>query len=581
MLNWLRLLRPELRQSGGEPADGRPASSELVSARGAGRAETVLLVAWDELTTGWACALVGTLIRHGRRPVLLLAGADPAGTAMTALLREHPAIGYEVITSLATDQASLSRSNRWRVLTGRHPDLSLRRLLKSVATDLRELLAAVAGSLFVINGTGVHDGLGSRPATVRSAFALHALLNGTGGGAAALQSFPLVALRATVFFTLRRAVQRKLRHLRPDVVMLARDAFGSREHAIRLALELEGCAFCVMPVAYTPKSQLVMTYGAMAQHRLDPGQARAVERLLPGSTATTATAAVARLPVRVIAMMALVERGATDPWLLGGNATLLAGNHHLHALYRADRCDGSASVILTGHPKSDELSRYVTMTATERERKRAMLGCNARAKLVTVSIAPDIFGGTLYRAQPGLPDFEAYLAAVAATIGQLGKRAEVVISPHPRLRGNAAAMRALATLGRVSAAPIQRLLGVSDGFVSYVGSSVNIDASMLAIPALAFVIYEGALDQLQTVGAVNGMLPVFTASEARQAAALLLEPQTFARWSCQPVQDAASYDPQSEWQLLDGKSGERIVAALDTVTSGQVRHYRAAIGCTS
>lgn len=531
-------------------------------------AQRILLFAWDDLTSVWAAALARALIAHGRQPVLAVEGVDLQQGPLRALASDHPEIEVRTLHSLSGKHgrlmSALLRQPRRSPQDPNPPGVTLKALL----CDMRALLS-LGGSAAGMRILGRKTGRPKIRHALRNSFALHRLLRVRGNAAALtadrlprdLVTFLTPLLRASLWGIYGEAVRKLVRSTRPDAALLARDVFGSQEHVVRVALENEGVPVCLMPVAYTPKAQLVRTYGQVPEYRLSDAEAALIEKFIPGAVAADDAGNVARLPRRSLPTMALLDRGGCDAWRLGGKATLLAGNGHLFTLMRNDGFSGD-ELVLTGHPKYDEFSEFATMPPEERTRRRADLGCDPAKALVTVCIAPDIFQGKLYKPQPDTPDFASYIAMLAKSLEQLKDRASILVSPHPRLRGDAAMMAELGKLGTVTLEPIQRLIGISDGFVTYVGSSVNVDASILHVPSLAVVLYEGALDQMQTVGSAQGLRPVWSTAEAVEAARELLEPGTFDRWT-ERMDENAKPSADLDRLILDGKAGERILRALD------------------
>ena len=374
-----------------------------------------------------------------------------------------------------------------------------------------------------------------------------------------------VLVQANAWLSNQRRVDAALRNLRPDVAIMMRDAYGTNEHCVRDTLQRFGLPVALMPVAFAPADQLTLTYGARPDHRLSERQARFVNDRLPGAARLAANGFVGRVPQHRIASMALLKLMPCDPWRVASASPVLVSNAHVDKLLRGDGF-APQRLIVTGHPNYDELHRLAHLTTQERAAARAEFGFDGSRPVVVASIAYDIFKSELYPNRADMQNFEEYIAMVEAVLAPFADKADILVSPHPRLHGDVAKIARLAGLGTLSVKPILPLLAIADGFLGYVGSIVNVDAAKLHVPSVALVIYEGALEQQQTVGAAPGMRAVITVDEARAAYADMLVPGAFQRWL------AAASDREElaveESQMMDGKVGVRIIDALDRLAAG-------------
>ena len=109
---------------------------------------------------------------------------------------------------------------------------------------------------------------------------------------------------------------------------------------------------------------------------------------------------------------------------------------------------------------------------------------------ILVSVAPNLFDSSNFRITPNVESLDGYLTYLRTFCERKRDSFDIVLSIHPRARNDKALLRKLADVGEVCDAPIVTLIGDASLLLSYVGSSVNLDAKRAGTPVLAIQLYE-------------------------------------------------------------------------------------------
>lgn len=308
--------------------------------------------------------------------------------------------------------------------------------------------------------------------------------------------------------------------------------------------------------ASTVESDLLIRNGRI-QNQVDRGIERPIKRAfataMPDHVLQQPDGRYLFFPWPTMAALRLFGLHQTRPWVMGGGDSSIAGLFDEQERLELEAHGvAPARLRLIGQPATDALFR----AARDRDRLRAGLGIAPADKLLICAVPQ-----TAEHGMTSWSDHNRETEGLFDAITASGAR--VVLSLHPKSKPESYRAMADRFGARIEPRPLAEILPAADLFVAGFSSTVRW-AAALGIPT---VVADLTRFRYTMYDALPAIPKVTTVSEVGAHVRRLVEDDAHRRSTAKALREQATI-----YATLDGRVGERLLAALDELTASHNPH---------
>jgi hypothetical protein len=352
-----------------------------------------------------------------------------------------------------------------------------------------------------------------------------------------------------------RQARALIARLRPDLVVLAEDTVEYGTAALIRAAHEQGAPSVIVPFTVSTTEEPAETYATAARFQVRGLGNRLLARALPRWAHAHRGRRLVRQPAPRAFALELLGLAPPRPWTVhSGFADRIAvESARMLDVYRAEGVP-EHKAALTGALSDDVLAAARAQAAPRRAALLAELGLDPARPLVLCALPPDQMGS---RAE--VCEYASYADLVAAWTAALAESGDwnVLVAAHPRVRAGEAGVPAHPRL-KLVARDTAELVPLADVFVASASATIRW-AIACGIPVVNYDVYRYAYADYREC---RGVLAVETGDGfARVLKSLASDPSTRAEATAAQAADA------ERWGRLDGRSGARMLALFDAMTT--------------
>lgn len=308
--------------------------------------------------------------------------------------------------------------------------------------------------------------------------------------------------------------------------------------------------------ASTVESDLLIRAGRI-QNLVDRGGDRTIKRAfaaaMPDHVLQQPDGRYLFFPWPTMAALRMFGLHKTRPWVMGGGESSIAGLFDDHERIELERYGVDPTRLrLIGQPATDALFR----AARVRDRLRAALGVEPGDTLLICAVPQTAEHGMTSWSEHNR-ETEGLFDAITAS------GAKVLLSLHPKSKPETYRATADKFGARIEPRPLADILPAADLFVAGFSSTVRW-AAALGIPT---VVADLARFRYTMYDALPAIPKVTTVQEVGAHVKHLVEDETHRRSTANATRAQAKI-----YVTLDGRVGERLLAALDELTASTQPH---------
>jgi hypothetical protein len=355
------------------------------------------------------------------------------------------------------------------------------------------------------------------------------------------------ALRPAI---LASAYRRLLQSRKVDLVVVPEDNVGSRSRALVAAATRLAIPVLLLPYTFANLDEAAQALRRRASHRVRRPDQRLFATMRPAWVRKAYGQELLRLPLCHALVLELAGLAPREPWIPNkGPVTVAVESPIMMQHYRRlGLSDGQ--LVLTGSLPDLVLEAALRDREQRRRALRERFALSDRP-LLLCALPPDQL--TAGFAAGEFADYAALVEAWTAALQAVANEFAILVRPHPRI--DEAALAPLRRAGiPVTWDDTASLIPLCDLYVASVSATIRW-AIACGRPVINYDVYD------YDFADYAGVAPVRRVSTAAGFAALLRDlansPERLAALA------AAQARAAPEWGLLDGRSGERIVALAD------------------
>lgn len=352
------------------------------------------------------------------------------------------------------------------------------------------------------------------------------------------------------------------RQLKPDLVVFGQEFPGSVNSIITKQCKRKGVATLIVPFALGTTKEIVESLVDKPEFEVDYTIANQVAALIyPQWVNYYQGKEMIRLPGHQVFVLEAMDVAPEHPWLPNSSRVdAIAVESEQMARYYRSMNFPESQLRITGTPLDDMLASTLRRRNELKRRISRMLQLNQEKKLLVCAWPTDQFGSRFIPLE--FKNYTALCQAWASVLARVAALTDftVVIRPHPVTDVDALAeiLKPYRLHRRITSIDTATLIGVGDLFVACVSSTLRW-AIACGIPAINYDCYDYGYNDFDTAG---GLKTVRRFSEFDATVEAVTEDhEAYAR--AKALQESVA----SEWGMLDGNSGVRMLELLETLSS--------------
>lgn len=353
-------------------------------------------------------------------------------------------------------------------------------------------------------------------------------------------------LQARTYWNYRLAeVEDQLARIKPQLIILPEENVEYETSVLVKKGHAQGAKSLVLPFTIGNVREAAESYRTSNQHHMTGLYNQIFGKLYPQWIHHHQGIELLRLPAPQALAIQQLGYAPPKPWLPQSGFANIIGLES-HALYEQAIASGLPvdRLHVCGAVRLDDL--YMPLQEVRRRRKRLLnqLGLQDRRMLILCALPPDQDPASRPECE-----FTSYLQLAQFFVLTLTKypRANVLVNPHPRCP--AAIVSKLKRLGvNVVRRDIASLIPLCDLYVASVSATIPL-ALACGKPVINYDVYRYRYDDFD---GATGVKTVFSRDAYIDA-------------THQAVMGRFAPEPTTQWGMVDGRSGERILQLLDAL----------------